>query len=115
MPSPVLHFEIAAREPDRLQDFYRQAFEWKIDADNPMNYGLVDTGSDDGIRGGIGPAGDSGGGPTFYIAVGDLDAALARISELGGKTLMEPSAVPGGPTIALFADPEGNRIGLLKA
>ena len=26
-----------------------------------------------------------------------------------------PMDVPGGPTIAMFADPEGNVIGLLKA
>ena len=27
---------------------------------------------------------------------------------------MEPSEVPEGPTIAMFADPEGHLVGLLK-
>ena len=28
---------------------------------------------------------------------------------------MPASEVPGGPTMAIFADPSGNRIGLVKA
>jgi predicted enzyme related to lactoylglutathione lyase len=35
-------------------------------------------------------------------------------SRLGGKTLMEPHQVPGGPEIAMFEDPDGNAIGLLE-
>lgn len=52
---------------------------------------------------------------TFYVEVADLAAALKRAGDLGGKTLMEPHAVPGGPKIAMFADPDGNTIGLIQA
>jgi predicted enzyme related to lactoylglutathione lyase len=52
---------------------------------------------------------------TFYVAVADLFEALAKAESLGGKTLMGPDQVPGGPRIAMFADPEGNTIGLLQA
>jgi predicted enzyme related to lactoylglutathione lyase len=48
----------------------------------------------------------------FYIAVDDLDAALRRIGELGGRTVVPPQQVPDGPAFALFADPEGHVIGL---
>jgi len=36
------------------------------------------------------------------------------LSSLGGKTVMPPTDVPGGPTIAMFTDPAGNVTGLLK-
>ena len=51
---------------------------------------------------------------TFYVNVSDLAAALAKAESLGGKTVMPPMAVPGGPEIAQFSDPEGNVIGLSK-
>jgi len=52
---------------------------------------------------------------TFYVEVDDPAAALEKIAQLGGKTVQEPVDVPNGPTIALFADPEGHTIGLVKS
>jgi len=114
MPNPVMHFEVLGKDGSRLQRFYGDLFDWTIDADNPMSYGLVDTGS--GVGGGIGgvPEGQPGM-VTFYVQVEDIDAALRRAEELGGRTVNPPMEVPGGPTIAHFADPDGNVIGLLKA
>jgi predicted enzyme related to lactoylglutathione lyase len=40
--------------------------------------------------------------------------ALSKIEGLGGSTVMGPTEVPEGPTIAMFADPEGHLVGLLK-
>jgi len=49
----------------------------------------------------------------FYVNVEDVQAALDRAVELGGKTLVGPITIPAG-TFAWFADPDGNTIGLLK-
>jgi predicted enzyme related to lactoylglutathione lyase len=101
---------------EAVRKFYADAFDWKIDADNPMNYGLVDTGAGIGIGGGIGAP--MPGGPsyaTFYVAVEDLAAALARIESLGGTTVVPPMDIPDGKvSIAMFRDPAGNLIGLVK-
>ena len=51
---------------------------------------------------------------TFYVNVPDVAAALKTAESLGAKTVMPPMAVPGGPEIAQFADPDGNIIGLSK-
>lgn len=113
MPNPVVHFEITGENGKALQGFYSQLFDWRIDANNPMDYGMVDTQSNEGIPGGIGPS----PGPnqvTFYVQVADLQATLDAVERLGGKTLMGPDEVPGGPKIAQFADPEGNVIGLIQ-
>jgi predicted enzyme related to lactoylglutathione lyase len=117
MPNPVMHFEVmAAENVEAVRRFYADAFGWKIDAHNPMNYGLVDTGAGIGISGGIGAP--MPGGPsyaTFYVAVEDLAGALARIESLGGATVVPPMDVPDGKvSIAMFRDPAGNLIGLVK-
>src|SRR4051794_2142707 len=51
---PVVHWEIQAQNPGKMQRFYADAFGWKIDANNPMQYGLVDSKGARGIGGGIG-------------------------------------------------------------
>ncbi len=66
MADRVTHFEVHGKDGKRLREFYASLFGWKLDANNPMQYGLV-------------------------------------------------SPEPGGPRIAMFADPEGNTIGLLEA
>jgi hypothetical protein len=115
MGNKVVHFEVIGKDAKKLQDFYSRLFDWKIDASNPMNYGLVNA-DDSGLGGGI-AAGMDGGGDhvTFYVEVADLAAALSKAESLGGKTIMPPMEVPGGPEIAMFADPEGHVIGLSKA
>ena len=75
-------------------------------------YYMVNTGG--GIPGGVGSAMGGAGHVTFYVEVDDLAAELARIEELGGSTIQPPMDVPNGPSIALFADPEGHVIGLVK-
>lgn len=57
----------------------------------------------------------SAGHVTFYVEVPDLESALSKIESLGGSTVMEPSDVPDGPSIAMFTDPEGHLVGLVKA
>ena len=114
MAQPVVHFEVIGKDGKKLQEFYGKLFDWNVDASNPMAYGMV-AGSDGGIGGGIAGAQD-GGSPmvTFYVNVPDIAAALKKAESLGGKTVMPPMAVPGGPEIAQFSDPEGNVIGLTK-
>ena len=116
MASPVVHFEIVGKDGKALQAFYKKIFGWKIDANNPMNYGMVDTGARARkLGGGVGPTMGGAGWVTVYVQVDDTDKALKKIEKAGGKTLMPTTKVPKGPTIAQFADPEGNRVGLIKA
>src|SRR5947208_16837702 len=115
MGYPVVHFEIAAQSPPELHKFYGQLFDWNIDANNPMDYGMVATGGEGGINGGIG---GTQGGPAvvrFYVQVPDLQPALDKAQSLGGKTLMPPTEIPNIVTIAMCSAPEGNQIGLLQA
>jgi uncharacterized protein len=116
MGNPVTHFEIAGSDPAALQGFYRDAFGWEVKPAGPT-YAMVHPEAEGGINGGVGTAPEGGGASrvTVYVEVGDIEHALARIEELGGRRVLGPVDVPEGPTIALFADPEGHVIGLTKA
>lgn len=115
MGAAVVHWEVRARDADRLKRFYGDLFSWKVDSGNPMNYGMVDTGLKMGINGGIG-GGDSNlaAGVTFYVQVEDLEECLNRAEGMGGRILIRPTDIEGAVTMALFSDPEGNVIGLVK-
>ena len=113
MANPVAWFEVTGPDAGALQRFYGSAFGWQIDASNEMNYGMVPAG-DGGIPGGVGPDPTGGAHATFYIGVPDVDAALAKVGELGGTIVMPAMDVPDGPRIAFFSDPAGNQVGLMK-
>jgi predicted enzyme related to lactoylglutathione lyase len=121
MGQPVVHFEVLGSDGEKLQKFYADLFGWKVDADNPMKYGMVNR--DDnlnpdgiGIGGGIAGMPDSGPGHvTIYVEVPDVEASLAKAEKLGATRLMGPEQVPGGPEIGLFSDFEGHIMGVVKA
>jgi len=112
LANPVTHFETNARDAKAQQKFYGDLFGWKIDTNNPQDYGMA-TAQDGtrGINGGIGASQDGRSWVTFYIETVDLPATLARIERLGGRTVMPPMGA-GATIYALFADPEGNVVGL---
>ena len=115
MGQPVVHFEVIGRDGGQLQRFYADLFDWRIAADNPLNYGSVEGA---GITGGIasGQTPDSDGHVTFYVGVADVEASLTRAEALGGKRLFGPAPVPGTEIeLGQFTDPEGHLIGLMKS
>jgi uncharacterized protein len=116
MGNPVVHFEVVGRDARALESFYKDAFDWRMEEAMPNPYyAMAHPDSEGGINGGIGQAmGDSAGHVTFYVGVPDLEAALSKIEGLGGSTVMGPMDIPEGPSIAMFSDPEGHVVGLLK-
>ena len=129
MGQPVVHFEIIGKDGAKLHSFYSGLFDWKIDANNPVGYGIVDRESNlnsdgiglgggimgGGIMGGGDTMGDYEGHVTIYVEVPDVEAALAKAESLGGTRLMGPDQVPGGPVIGQFRDPEGHMVGVTQA
>jgi len=121
MGQPVVHFEVVGKDGPRLRNYYSELFGWKINADNPMNYGMVD-GKDnktadggDGIGGGVGEVPDGyEGHVTFYVAVPDVEEALQKAESLGGTRVMGPEDIMGMVVLGQFKDPEGNLVGVVK-
>jgi predicted enzyme related to lactoylglutathione lyase len=113
MPNPVVHFEVVGRDGKKLQSFYSNLFGWKIDADNPMSYGMVEAQDGHGIGGGISGTDQGNGFATFYVQVKDPQAALDKAVSLGGKVITPVTTIPQMVTFAQFVDPEGNLVGVV--
>ena len=112
MGAQVVHVEVTGKDGAKLQEFFKNVFDWSLDTNNPGGYGMYRQG--DGLTGGIGGAQDGGpGGVTFYVHVDDAAATLARAEAAGGRVLMPLTEVAPETTIALFADPEGHVIGIM--
>lgn len=75
---------------------------------------MVHTHAERGINGGIGQA-EQANSVTFYVEVGDLQAYLDKAVRLGGRVVVPVTEIPNMVTFALFSDPDGNVIGLVKS
>ena len=115
MAAPVVWFEIAGRDLDVLTGFYGELLGWKVDAGNPQRYGMVDTGAEGGIPGGIfAPGAEVGEYVSFYASVKGLEEYLRRAEGLGGKVVQPPTPISDTARVAMLLDPEGHRIGLIE-
>jgi hypothetical protein len=114
MKHPVVWFEVMGENGEGLRSFYGRLFDWKIDASNPK-YAMVEAPNGRGIPGGVGQLeGKPYPKVTFYVSTASIDRSLDKAKELGGQVLMQRTVMPGGPVLGMFADPEGNAIGLVE-
>jgi predicted enzyme related to lactoylglutathione lyase len=124
---PVVHFELPYEDKHRMTSFYAKAFGWKAQMLGPEmgEYVVVTTAETDergrpkqpgAINGGLyrKPADPLGQHPSVVIAVTDIQQALQRVREAGGKVLGEPMPIPGVGLYAGFLDTEGNRVSVLQ-
>jgi predicted enzyme related to lactoylglutathione lyase len=109
---PVVHFEIGARDPERLRAFYADLFNWSIGDGPIMAIGPGIGGPEPGPAGHIRRSDQPG--VSIYVQVRDLGESLSLAVELGGSALSEPFDVPNGPTLAVIADPEQNQVVLVQ-
>jgi uncharacterized protein len=117
----VVHFELPADDLERAGAFYADVFGWKfIDQGNPGT-ATVSTGPSDDygrptepgtINGGAAVRGGAISAPVVTVQVAEIDEALRRIEDLGGKRVQEKTPVGPYGFVAYFTDPEGNTLGL---
>lgn len=112
MANPVVWFEVMGKDDNKLRTFYGELFGWKFDVDEDMNYGMVEANGGQGIPGGVG--GGDQQHVTFYVSTPSINTSLGEITARGGKVLMPRTELPGGIILGMFADPEGNAVGLVE-
>lgn len=106
--------ELMAEDLDSAWSFYETMFGWQktdsLDMGPAGLYQMYGNGRDETPAGGMmtKPAEHPGGAAWLYYAkVADLDVALAKVTELGGKVLNGPMEVPGGERVAQCLDDQG--------
>jgi uncharacterized protein len=106
--------------------FYQNAFGWRTRmlGEEMGNYVLATTTESD--ESGPKKAGAINGGffpkqpdwpaqyPSVVIAVDNVQAAMKKVTETGGKVLGEPMEIPGVGKYVSFFDTEGNRVSMLQ-
>ncbi|MCI0346309.1 MAG: VOC family protein [Chloroflexi bacterium] len=108
------HIEFPADDLERAKRFYANVFGWQLrEAQGFENYVLADTGPGDlgtgiGLRGQTAPA-----SVRNYLAVDNIDASIAKVTEYGG-TVVTPTTDIGFGWYAAVTDSEGNEIGLYR-
>jgi predicted enzyme related to lactoylglutathione lyase len=92
MGQPVAMFEVVSSNLERAQQFYSTLFDWKVDADPSMGgYGVVDTGVEGSVIGGIGPS----MAPGEHRKPAILTRQLSRLDESPSAELLGAVKVGG--------------------
>lgn len=125
--NPVVHFEMPAKDRDRMAHFYSNAFGWETHflGEDMGNYVTVTTSETD-ENGRPKMAGTINGGffsitkdmppmhPSVVIAVDDIKEAIKKVETAGGQVMGEPAEIPGVGLYVSFIDTEGNRNSILQ-
>jgi predicted enzyme related to lactoylglutathione lyase len=111
--SKIVHFEVPASDTGRAKEFWGALFGVQFQTyEGPVEYHMFQ--NDDQTGGGIYPRQQGEQGLITYFPVEDIDAARARIEELGGKA-EDKDAVPGMGWFARAEDTEGNSFSLWQS
>ncbi len=116
-PGLIAWHELHAADGETAFAFYAQLFGWAPTRSMDMGpmgmYRMFATGGAD--AGGIMTKMQDMPAPCwlYYIKVDAIDAAMARVTQYGGKILMGPHEVPGNDWILNCLDPQGAMFALV--
>jgi len=112
MVGEIVHIELPSRDFVRSAAFYAKVFGWKTDGlQSGGHLGFEPTGGVQGswVRDALAQA----PGPVPFVAVADVEKTLAVAVEQGGRILVRNLTLPHHGRFGLFADCDGNVIGVL--
>ncbi len=114
----VVHFELAADDPERATRFYSEVFGWQSNKwDGPQDYWLIKTGDEGepGIDGALMRRDGAFTTTTNTIDVSSVDEFVAKVEQAGGKVVAPKQAIPGVGYFAYCSDTEGNMFGIMQS
>jgi predicted enzyme related to lactoylglutathione lyase len=124
---PVVHFEMPAKDRERVKTFYENVFGWQMQILGPEmgNYILAGTSPVDekqmhlekgAINGGFFDYKDDelNRAPHIVISVDDLDESIKAVKEAGGEIKTDKMDIQGIGIYVSFRDTEGNIVGMLQ-
>ena len=111
--------ELATTDLDAAQNFYKALLGWEIKEGTAPGGGMVYNeivvaGRHVGGMYKTGP--ETGGAPSHwmaYVAVDDVDASAAKVTELGGTVVVPPMDIPNAGRFCVINDPTGASISLI--
>jgi predicted enzyme related to lactoylglutathione lyase len=121
MDRTIVHFEIPAKDPAKLSQFYSKLFGWSFEkmegSGAGMDYWTIKTRDKDdsaGVNGGMMKKTDANQTPLNYVLVESVDEFSKKLVQLGGKIIMPKTEIPNMGNFAVALDPEGNGFGIFE-
>jgi|SRR5271155_4631320 len=116
MSQPVMFWQILSKQPAILAEFYGSIFGWNIWPPDALGSRAVETGTGEGIPGGIWqiPA-EAHSMVQLFIRVDNVPAYVQRVESAGGKVIFPPQLIPSGDEVSILQDPEGIPFGIYRA
>ena len=109
--------ELMAGDMAQARDWYADLFGWTPDSAHDMGQFTYQTMKTGGEISSVGMMTKMPEMPmpfwSYYVWVGGIDAAAARVKANGGEVMMGPHEVPGGAWIINCRDPQGAFFNLL--
>ena len=116
MSHPVKRFQILSDNPTDAGKFYSAVFGWTVSTDASHDYHGIDTGSQQGIQGGISRCEpNSRASVKLFVEVENVNKAVASAYQLGGNVIVAPHVLPNGYEMAVVQDPEGIQFGAMNS
>lgn len=113
MPPEIVHIEFKSANFARTSEFYAKVFDWRMEQNTSGSYMKL-SGTNAPSGGWVRADLVQSPGPVAYLPVDDLEATLQEIERAGGRVLVRSLPFAGGGEVGLFADPDGNVLGLWK-
>jgi predicted enzyme related to lactoylglutathione lyase len=115
------YFQIPADDVGRARKFYQSLLGWKIEpdtilSDKSLQWQNIITGEPrEGTMNIGGLYKRQMPGPIMnFVIIENIDQILAKVENLGGKTMMPRNEIKNVGLVAVIQDTEGNIIGLWK-
>lgn len=108
----IVHVEIPSSSDAEAKAFYGSLLGWEateIPMGDDFTYVMFDLGETGAALSAVGED-VKPGDVILYFESDDLEADMARVSELGGQVVLPRQEIPGFGALGIFMDPTGNRV-----
>jgi uncharacterized protein len=110
----ITHIDIPVQDLKQAAEFYSGLFGWQI-AEIPGYEGYPMWQAPNKISGGgLAPRGEGFTQPRSYVEVDSIEETLRKVTDSGGTVVMDRSPISETSWWAIFADPDGNHVGLYE-
>ncbi len=110
--------ELSTSHPDTCKSFYTDLFGWQYSESDSteMQYTEIKLGNGKQFGGMYKTPPEMEGVPPHwlsYVSVDDIDASLAKATEIGGNIVVPATDIPGTGRFGVITDPTGAAIALI--
>ncbi|GAA3606125.1 hypothetical protein GCM10022199_07560 [Marihabitans asiaticum] len=110
----ITHIDIPVSDLEAAKSFYSGLFGWQISAPPGFEDYPMWQAPNQVSGGGLAPRSEGFTQPRSYVEVDSIEEILAKVTESGGSVIMEKSPITDTSWWAIFADPDGNHVGLYE-